>query len=324
MKVALASIFVILVLCIFLTYSLIPTPPPPEKKQKKVVPDFPPYESSIGVIRRFVHDYNFVNKDRWTYGTYLTDESSYVKWENEKYHLHIVDDINNEFFSWGFLHQGVQPHGWGFDQPLKEQFLIRKNIETKPDTWFFKIKLMRGNVTWFDVHDSSIPQWLKDRGGKAQIAIGLDFHFETPNVDYLAPIEDSTVLSFEVQFFAVMWNGSHEFPYLDQFFIYSPPYDYDVHNIFVPNGKKSEYINPSTQMVAYRTYEYLVDCGALLEYAWDKWYGSFPVGECRLRYVNFYVEVLNCECDVTVDYIDVYSQSSMTLYLARHNIGCLL
>ena len=261
-------------------------------------------------MERIVNDYDFLSDGAdgaWSYGTYQANNESYTKWENETFRLHVIDDTNNDEFGWGYLHQGVQPHNWGTTEPpLKENFTISLTDYAKPNTWFFDIQLKRSNITWLDVEISSIPNWLKNLGGVGTFAIGLDFHFETSNANYSAPIENSTILSFEVQFSRIMWNGNNEIIWGDDFFYRNPPYDYDVHNIFVPNGSFQEYINPSTQMAVNRDYEYVVDCGALLSYAWDRKPELFPVNQCTLKYVNFYVETLNCGCDVKVDSIDVY------------------
>jgi len=254
-----------------------------------------------------VNDPLFLSNGTWSHGKYQANSESFTKWENQSFYLHAIDDTNNDKFGWGYLHQGLQPHSWGTSEPpLKENFIITQADYAKPNTWFFDIKLRRSNITWLNANNSSIPEWLKDKGGVGQLSIGLDFHFETSNTNYSAPIEKSTILSFEIQFLSVRWNGINETVLPDQFFCGNLPYDNDTHNIFVPNGNWTQYITPSTQMRVDEDYEYVVDCGALLNYAWSRSYELFPVNQCKLKYVNFYVEVLNCGCDVKVDSIDVY------------------
>ncbi|MHA1712277.1 MAG: hypothetical protein ACTSUS_09550, partial [Candidatus Freyarchaeota archaeon] len=106
---------------------------------------------------RIINDPEFIDRDTWSNGLYQCDtSSSYVHWENKRFVIYAADNISNDQFGWGFLHQGMQPHEWGIDQPLAREFVIRRDIEAKPNTWFLKVRLRRSNITWFDVNDASI------------------------------------------------------------------------------------------------------------------------------------------------------------------------
>jgi len=265
-------------------------------------------------------DPNLISTLNWSYGVYRTDASSYVKHDAEKslYNFHVVDNVSDAKLSWGYLHQGIQLHSWGSskNKPLRAEYVFDRD---KPVKWILNITLKRSAITWLNVNESSVPSWLKDQGGKGQIAIGLMFAFETENQDYMADVNSSCILQFEMQFCRIRWDGQKEIPLFDDFFLASTSKgdeDNDVHNIFVPYGDWKEHFNPSVPLYADTVQNYVVDLYPLLKYSWERWFGLFPVKTATLKWINFYVEVINAQVDAQLFYLNTYVQTESAKSLA--------
>ena len=258
-----------------------------------------------------IFDPDLTSTSNWSYGVYRTDASSYVKHDAEKslYNFHVIDNVSDAKLSWGYLHQGIQLHSWGSSEnkPLRAEYVFDRD---KPVKWILNITLKRNAITWLNVNESSVPSWLKDQGGKGQIAIGLMFAFETENYDYMADVNHSRTLQFEIQFCRIRWDGQKEIPLFDDFFVCSTERgdeDNDVHNIFVPYGNFKEYVSPSIPLCAEAVQNYVVDLYPLLKYSWvDRWFEFFPVQRATLKWVNFYVETVNAQVDAQLFYLNTY------------------
>ena len=254
-------------------------------------------------------DSDLISTFYWSYGVYRTHPLSYARHDDGKslYDFHVIDDVNDSKLSWGFLHQGIQHHSWGLEEnkPLRLEYVFDRD---KPVKWILNITLKRSAVTWFDVPDSSIPSWLKGKG-KGQIAIGVMFAFQTENYDYMADVNHSRTLQFEIQFCRIRWDGENETYLFDEFFISSTERgdeDNDVHNIFVPYGDFREYVSPSIPLKSDMVQNYVVDLYPLLKHSWNKWLALFPVQKATLKWVNFYVETVNAQIDAQLFYLNTY------------------
>jgi len=255
-----------------------------------------------------VNDPDLYSPLTWSYGIYQANSSeSYVMHDsdNHLFKFHVADNLSDDSFGWGFLHQGVQLHSWGLNEnkPLKSEFLFERSNMRE---WILNITLKRSAITWFDVDNSSIPDWLAQQNGKGQVIIGCMFAFETSNQNYMADPSESCVLQFEIQFLRVRWDGEKEIALFDDFFKDNGTLDYDVHNIFVPYGDFKEHVSPSEPLKKGNTITYVVQCDKLFKFAWDRWRSLFDVENARLKYVNFYVETLNAEVDCTLESLNVY------------------
>ena len=61
-----------------------------------------------------VNDPDLYSPLTWSYGTYQANSSeSYVMHDsdNHLFKFHVADNLSDDSFGWGFLHQGVQLHG---------------------------------------------------------------------------------------------------------------------------------------------------------------------------------------------------------------------
>jgi len=264
-------------------------------------------------VKELVFDPDLVSTLNWSYGVYRAGGGSYVKHdaENSLFLFSVEDDVNDDKLSWGYLHQGVQHHSWGYweNKPLKCEFEFQRG---KSVNWILNITLQRSQVTWLHVNESSIPEWLKGKG-TGQIAIGVMFAFETENQDYMGDVNSSCILQFEIQFCRIRWDGEKEVYLFDEFFTASTERgdeDNDVHNIYVPYGDFKQYFSPSNPLKSNVVQTYVIDLYPLFEHAWNRWMGLFNVENAILKWVNFYVETINAKIDAKLYAFNTYVKTS--------------
>ena len=245
-------------------------------------------------------DLNEINT--WEIGFYNANSTSKWTYNNGSVILEVIDKIDDELLGWGFLHQGIQPHGWGkyapFEPPLKNYMTIDVKDDFK---LILRIGLERSEIEFLN---GSIPGWLKNEGYKAHVQIGLALFFEVEGKNYSAPTSEyDTNFQFEITLLRCRLTGDNGVVYLgDQLRFRTPEYDNDTHNVF-----SVEQIRSGVHV------DYEIDLTQYLKESWKLCKGLFPKSsdKIRLKWINFYVEILNAKISVKVDYIDLICEEEL-------------
>ncbi len=259
------------------------------------------YLESLSEMIVISNDPDFLSGESWNVGFYSADATSYYVYHNDVYAFHVVDFTGDDKLGWGFAHQGLLPHGWGLAPPLN--FMVEVNPRC-PGRLILEIKLKRSKVTWLN---GSIPHWLSRYGFRGHCQIGLMLCFEIPGRNYNAStiVADSN-FQFEVTFLRCRLKFDGGVAFLgDDYPFWTPEYDNDTHVLF-----------SITQISSGKWNEIKIDLTLYLWRAWKAVSNRFgDVGYVRLRWINFYIEVLNAQIDVEVDYIKL-------IYKPRPKIAC--
>lgn len=252
------------------------------------------------------NDSDFLEVNTWEIGFYNAGSNSSLNHNNGTITMLVIDKTDDDLLGWGFIHQGKQPHGWGKYAPFEPS--LKNEIDINPNDYFsliLKIKLRRSRVEWLN---GSIPNWLSNDGFKAHVQIGLALFFEVEGKNYSAPtIEYDTNFQFEVTFLRCRLTNDNQAVYLgDNLRFRTPEYDNDTHNLF-----------SLKQMASDLWIIYEINLTPYLKRAWMLCKDLFKADKIRLKWINFYVEVLNAKLQVDVDYIDLiykeefYSRASI-------------
>ena len=254
-------------------------------------------------------DGDFYEVNTWEVGLYNVNSSSNWVYDNGSFLFNVIDKTDDDLLGWGFIHQGQQPHSWGlyaFEPPINEIY-INPNDDF---SLILNIKLKRSNIEWLN---GSIPNWLRNLGHKAHAQIGLALFFEVEDKNYSAPTNVyDTNFQFEVTFLRCRLTDDDQVIYLGNDLRFrTPEYDNDTHNLF------------SLKQIGSNVWvNYKIDLAPYLKKAWHFCKGLFPKTEkIKLKWINFYIEVLNAKLEVNVDSINlvykekIYSNTFMTKIL---------
>ncbi len=241
-----------------------------------------------------VYDPDFKSENKWEIGFHNVDRArSWRKHIDDRVIIHVFDDLNNPDLSWGFIHQGQYPHGWGvyaaFEPPLKHELVLNPNSNFN---LILELKLKRSEVEFFN---GALPGWIERENHVAHVQIGLALFFEVEDRNYSAPTSIyDTNFQFEVTFLRMRLSRSGEVVYMGDLLKFrAPEYDNDTHNLF-----------SIAQIEAGKWYVFKLDSAPYLKRAWSLCSDIFQnTTWIKLRWVNFYIEVLNAEIEVEVDYI---------------------
>ena len=240
-------------------------------------------------------DGDFFEVNTWEIGFYNADSNSSLNFNNGTWVLTVIDRTSDDLLGWGYVHQGKQPHGWGlyaqFEPSLKNEIVINPNDDF---SLILRIKLRRSKIEWLN---GSLPNWLKNEGHKAHVQIGLALFFEVEGKNYSAPTSIyDTNFQFEITFLRCRLTNDNKVVYLgNQLRFRTPEYDNDTHNLFSLKQIRSDVWVP-----------YEINLTPYLKKAWTLCRGLFPKTEkIKLKWINFYIEVLNAKIKVEVDYIDI-------------------
>ncbi len=252
---------------------------------------------SMLTIKEIVYDYDFNDARKyWDINSYQENSrKSNININNDIIVIHIVDNVNDSNLCWGFIHQGEYPHGWGkyaYEPPLKNEIVIYPNKDYNNYDLILKIKLKRSKINFLS---GNVPQWMEKENHLCHVQIGLALFFEVEGRNYSAPTNIyDTNFQFEITFLRVRLTKNGELIFLDdQLKFRAPEYDNDTHNIY------SYY-----QIGANKWYDFEINLMPYLINSWNLCKELFGNANwIKLRWVNFYVEILNAEIIVEVDHI---------------------